>query len=47
MRASVSTLYMNPTFSGELLIDLEIRNDCIYDTVDILQTIDNTYYLIG
>ena len=38
---------MNPVFSGELLIDLEIRNDCIYDTVDIVQTVDNTYYIIG
>ena len=38
---------MDPVFTGELLIDLEVTNDCQYDTVDILETVEDIEYQIG
>lgn len=33
--ASVPTAFMNPTYSEELLVELEVKNSCILDEVEV------------
>ena len=38
---------MSPVLTEELLIDLEVTNDCQLDSISVLQGIANTDYYIG